>query len=217
MDPFDPRAVRAAYDTAAADYVTAFAGDLDGLPVDRSLLDACARQLQRGSRVLDLGCGPGQVADYLSCRGLQVVGLDLSHRMLILGSGRTPDASFAGGDMRRLPFGSQSFRAVVAYYSVQHLPRSELSAALMEIHRVLTSDGRLVLATHLGEGEVQMDELLGHAVSPVGGTFYAPDELQDELRRQSFSIETSQQRDPLPHEHQSKRIYLIARPEGPSF
>src|SRR5258708_7718579 len=134
MDPFDPRAIGAAYDTVAADYVKAFAGDLDRLPVDRSLLDACARQLERGSRVLDLGCGPGQVADYLTSRGLQVVGLDLSHQMLILGSGRTSDASFAGGDMRRLPFGSQSFRTVVAYYPVHHLPRSELPPALEEIH-----------------------------------------------------------------------------------
>jgi ubiquinone/menaquinone biosynthesis C-methylase UbiE len=214
MDPFDPRAVRAAYDTAAADYVTAFAGDLDRLPVDRSVLDACARQLPGGSRVLDLGCGPGQVAAYLTRGGLQVVGIDLSHQMLIFGSGRTPDASFAGADMRRLPFRSGSFRAVVAYYSVQHLPRSELPGALKEIHRVLTSDGRLALATHLGEGETQMDEFLGHAVSPVGGTFYTPDELREVLRHQSFSVEAAQQRDPLPHEQQSQRIYLIARPEA---
>jgi ubiquinone/menaquinone biosynthesis C-methylase UbiE len=216
MDPFDPVAIRAAYDTAAADYVTAFADDLGGLPVDRSLLDGCAQQLNRGSRVLDLGCGPGQVADYLTRRGLQVIGLDLSHQMLTLGSGRTHGVTFAGGDMRWLPFRSQSFRAVVAYYSVQHLPRSELPLALKEIHRVLTSDGRLVLATHLGEGETQIDEFLGHAVSPFGGTFYAPDELEDEFRRQLFSVEQSQQRDPLPHEHQSKRIYLVARREDPS-
>jgi ubiquinone/menaquinone biosynthesis C-methylase UbiE len=215
VNPFDRRAVQAAYDTAAVDYVKAFADDLEGLPVDRSLLDACARQLNGVGRVLDLGCGPGQVADYLTRSGLQVIGLDLSPQMLVLASGRTPDASFAGGDMRWLPFRSHSFRAVVAYYSVQHLPRSELAVALKEIHRVLTSDGRLVLATHLGEGEIQMDEFLGHEVSPFGGTFYAVDELGEELRRQSFSVEEFQQRVPLPHEHQSQRIYLLARREGP--
>lgn len=215
MDPFDPKAIRSAYDTVAADYVTAFADDLEGLPVDRSLLDAFARQLGGGSRVLDLGCGPGQVAGYLTRRRLQLTGLDLSPEMLVLSSRRTPDASFVGGDMRWLPFRSQSFRAVVAYYSVHHLPRSELPLGLKEIHRVLATDGRLVLATHLGEGVIQMDEFLGHAVSPFGGTFYAPDELMDHLRRQSFSVEQCQHRDPLPHEHQSQRIYLMARPEGP--
>jgi ubiquinone/menaquinone biosynthesis C-methylase UbiE len=215
VNPFHPKAIRAAYDTAAADYVTAFADDLDGLPVDRSLLGACARQLDQGSRVLDLGCGPGQVAGFLTRRGLQVTGLDLSPEMLVLGSRRAPDATFVGGDMRWLPFRSQSFRTVVAYYSLHHLPRHELPLALKEIHRVLAADGRLVLATHLGEGEIQMDEFLGHAVSPFGGTFYAPDELVAQLRRQSFSVEESQYRDPLPHEYQSQRIYLIARPEVP--
>jgi len=56
-----------------------------------------------------------------------------------------------------------------------------------------------------------MHEFLGHQIEPVGGTFYGDEDLRDELLRQSFVAEQSRQRDPLPHEHQSKRIYLIAR------
>lgn len=215
MDPFDPRAVRAAYDTVAADYVEAFADDLDGLPVDRSVLDACSQRFGGAGPLLDLGCGPGQVTQYLADRGIQVIGLDLAPQMLLLAARRTRQHSFACGDMRSLPFRSRSFRAVVAYYSVQHLPRSELGIALQEVHRVLTSEGILVLATHLGGGEIQMDEFLGHAIDPIGGTFYTDEELRDELRRHSFSVEESHQRDPLPHEYQSQRIYWTARRAEP--
>ena len=64
--PFDPRLVGAAYDVAADDYVAAFGGDLDALPLDRSILDRAVGGIDGNGRVLDLGCGPGQVAEYLS-------------------------------------------------------------------------------------------------------------------------------------------------------
>jgi ubiquinone/menaquinone biosynthesis C-methylase UbiE len=211
VDPFDAKAVRAAYDTVAVDCAAAFADDLHALPIDRSFLDATAERIDGIGPVLDLGCGPGQVAKYLTARGIAVIGLDSATQMLSLAAERTNRAHFACGDMRALPFCSQSLRAVVAFYSIQHLPRSELWIALGEIHRVLTPEGILVVATHLGGGEICIHEFLGHEIEPVGGTFYGEEELRDELVRQSFSVEMSLQRDPLPHEHQSKRVYVMAR------
>jgi ubiquinone/menaquinone biosynthesis C-methylase UbiE len=213
VDPFDWRAVRAAYDTVADDYVAAFGDDLDVLPVDRSVLDAVAHRLGRGGRVLDVGCGPGQVGRYLAAHGdLEVVGLDLALRMLRLAGRAAGRDTFVDGDMRTLPFLRHSFAAVVAFYSIQHLARSDLGAALGEFRRVLRPDGALVVATHLGGGEVQVDQFLGHQIGAVGGTLYEEEELRADLARQSFTVERSVRRDPLPHEHPSERIYLIARP-----
>ncbi|MHB1488334.1 MAG: class I SAM-dependent methyltransferase [Acidimicrobiales bacterium] len=121
MDPFDPKAVGAAYDAAADEYVAAYADDLDDLPLDRSILDQAAQMLIGAGPVLDLGCGPRQVARYLVDQGLDVVGLDLAPGMLQFASRHTPGAGFACGDMRALPFGDQAFCGVVAFYSVQHL------------------------------------------------------------------------------------------------
>jgi ubiquinone/menaquinone biosynthesis C-methylase UbiE len=211
VDPFDPRAVRAAYDVVAEDYVAAFADDLNQLSVDRSVLDAAIGQVTGKGPVLDLGCGPGQVAEYLSAHGAEVMGLDLARRMLRLAAERIGLARFTCGDMRMLPFRSQSFSVVVAFYSIHHLPRSDLSSALNEIHRVLAPGGVLVVATHLGEGEVYSNQFLGHEFETVGGTHYGEDELRDTIGRQYFAVEQSCRRDPLPHEHQSQRIYLIAR------
>jgi ubiquinone/menaquinone biosynthesis C-methylase UbiE len=216
VDPFDWKAVRAAYDTVAEDYVEAFADDLDGLPVDRSILDRAREQLDGVGLVLDLGCGPAQVAHNLTSHGIEVVGLDIATHMLRLAAARMNRDVFACGDMRALPFPSQSFRGVVAFYSIQHLPRSDLRIVLREIHRVLTSDGVLVVATHLGDGETQVHEFLGHEIEPVGGTFFSEEELRVALVDESFSWEASRRRDPLPHEYQSKRIYVMAR-RRPSF
>jgi SAM-dependent methyltransferase len=212
-EPFDSKSVRAAYDVAADDYVAAFADDLDHLPVDRSVLDVAAELVSRKHPVLDIGCGPGQVAQYLTDLGIEMIGVDLAPLMLVLAAQRAQRDRFANSDMRALPFRSQSFSGAVAFYSIQHLPRLVLGNALSEIHRVLIPDGILVVATHLGHGEVYVDEFLGHKIDPVGGTLYAEEELRLELERRSFRVEQARRRGPLPHEHQSERVYLTARRE----
>jgi ubiquinone/menaquinone biosynthesis C-methylase UbiE len=213
-EPFEPKSVRAAYDVAADDYVAAFADDLDRLPVDRSVLDITAELLCRNQPALDIGCGPGQVAQYLTERGIEMIGVDLAPRMLLLAAQRAHRDRFVNCDMRALPFPSQSFSGAVAFYSIQHLPRLALGDALREIHRVVVPDGILVVATHLGHGEVYVDEFLGHQIDPVGGTLYTEEELRLELERRSFRVEQARRRGPLAHEHQSERIYLTARREA---
>jgi SAM-dependent methyltransferase len=213
-EPFDAAAVRAAYDVTAEDYAEAFADDLLRLPIDREVLDAVAEGLRGESVVLDLGCGPGQVGQYLADRGLRVVGLDLALQMLLVAGRRTGNRNLACGDMRSAPFGSESFSGVVAFYSIHHLPRSELGSALVEIRRILKPTGLFVVATHLGESEVYSSEFLGHRIRTVGGTLYGKDELLNELQSQSFVVQDVRHRDPLPHEHQSGRIYVTARLAG---
>ena len=206
--------VGAAYDAVADDYAVAFADDLDRLPVDRTILDATASRLDAGRAVLDLGCGPGQVGAYLADRDLDVVGLDLAPRMLGLAAHRSGRTGLVCGDMQLLPFGEHSFAAVVAFYCVQHVPRPALGPLLAEIRRVLTPNGLVVIAAHLGEGEAYVGELLGHTFEPFGGTFFGRREVRDALVAGSFVEEVSRLRSPLPHEHPSERIYVIARRDG---
>lgn len=211
MEPFDPSAARAAYDVTAEDYAEAFANDLLELPVDRKVLDGVVEGIARGESVLDLGCGPGQVGQYLAERGLQIVGMDSAFKMLLVARRRTGNCCLACGDMRFIPFRTASFSGVVAFYSVHHLPRPALRTALAEIRRILKPAGLLVVATHLGESEVYNSTFLGHEIETVGGTLYGEDELVGVLESQSFVIEDIRWRDPLPHEHESRRIYLTSR------
>lgn len=212
MDPFARRAVQGAYDTVAEDYAHAFADDLMRLPVDRAVLEATLERVDRDrDRILDLGCGPGQVGQYLASRGGRVFGANLSPRMLALARRRSSIHRVACGDIRALPFGSDSFGAVVAYYSIQHMPRAHLGGAIDEARRVLQPRGVFVLAAHLGTGEVQTDEFLGHRIAPVAGTLYGREELEDAVVASGFVVEVARERGALPHEHQSQRVYLIAR------
>ena len=211
MDPFSARAVRSAYDRVAEDYATAFADDLKRLPVDTVVLEEAGKSLLGDGPVLDLGCGPGHVAQFLSLRGVRVIGVDLAPGMLAVARARFSRRPVAAGDLRCLPVRTGSCAGAVAFYSLQHVPRSSLGSALAEIRRVLTRRALLVVAAHLGEGEFFADELLGHTFPKVGGCFYAADEMVQAVAGNGFVVESDRQRGPLPHEHPSQRIYLLAR------
>lgn len=98
----------------------------------------------RPRRVLEVGCGPGGLAERLA-RELRVelAALDLSPRMVELTRARGVDAR--AGDVQALPFPDGSFDCAVAAFVLYHVPDLERSVA--ELARVLRPGGRLVAAT----------------------------------------------------------------------
>jgi ubiquinone/menaquinone biosynthesis C-methylase UbiE len=216
-DPFSPDAVRGAYDTVAADYAVRFGDDLDQLPLDREMIDvAVAAAGDDGDGdgdgwILEAGCGPAPVARHLAGRRHRIVGVDLSFAMLVVAGERQPGLPLTHADVRRLPLRDGSCAVAVAYYSLQHVPRPELGAALAEIARVLRPRGVLLVATHLGEGEAIFDEFLGHRIGQVGGCYHGRDELIGHLSAAGFEVADERRRGPLPHEGPSERLYVIAR------
>jgi len=105
-----------------------------------------------GSRVLDLGCGPGVTAFGMLDRvpDLDVVGLDLSRTMLFLADlqkrvePRGDRVRFVHGDAARLPFPDASFDAVTGHSFLYLLP--DPGIVLAEVFRVLRPGGRCVFA-----------------------------------------------------------------------
>jgi hypothetical protein len=77
--------------------------------------------------------------------------------------------------------------------------------------RVLDHEGVLLVATHLGVGDVLSDEFLGHRIGTIAGALYRREELLGLLAAAGFGVEVERQRGPLPHEYQSQRMYLLAR------
>jgi ubiquinone/menaquinone biosynthesis methyltransferase len=93
---------------------------------------------------LDLATGTGDIAFRLAAAGMQVVGLDVTRRMIELAReksaahGNVP--RFLVGDMLALPFPDGSFNVVTAGYGLRNVP--DLRAAVDEIHRVLKKGGQ---------------------------------------------------------------------------
>jgi ubiquinone/menaquinone biosynthesis methyltransferase len=94
-----------------------------------------------GARALDLATGTGDIAFALAARGADVVGLDITHRMLVLARAKRKE-KFVVGDMLALPFPPRSFDIVTTGYGLRNVPT--LTIAVDEIHRVLRPGGQLV-------------------------------------------------------------------------
>lgn len=207
--------VKSSYDRVAEDYARRMFGELEHKPFDRQLLDRFAARVQESGTACDLGCGPGHVARYLHEQGLRVIGVDLSPAMVELARRLNPGIEFRQGNMLSLSIGEGAWGGIAAFYSIIHIPRTEVLAALAEMKRVLRPGGLLLLAFHVGDETVHLDEWWGHTVT-VNFLILRPDEMADSLRAAGFEVEEVLERDPYPKvEHQSRRAYIFARkPEG---
>lgn len=94
-----------------------------------------------GDSVLDLACGTGDLVARSREQGANVVGLDLTPKMLTLARQRKIDSPLVAADMCLLPIAKETFSVVTVGYGLRNVP--DLPSALSEIHRVLKPGGRL--------------------------------------------------------------------------
>jgi SAM-dependent methyltransferase len=140
----DPEVVRAEYQDESSFAVRAAAwANATGPSARRLAFEAIAEV--EPSRVLEVGCGRGELADRIARElGAEVTALDQSERMVELARALGVDARV--GDVQELPFEDSSFDCAVAAWMLYHVP--DLDRALTELARVLLPGGRLVAVTN---------------------------------------------------------------------
>ena len=107
------------------------------------ILPLAAECLAGARRVLDVGCGEGQVARLASTLGAEtVVGVDPTWAQVAVAGERAGGPSYARGGAAALPFPDAAFDAVVACLVFEHI--REVDAAIAEVGRVLEPGGRFV-------------------------------------------------------------------------
>ena len=138
-------------------------------PLARVIVE-CARP-EPGEHVLDTACGTGIVARLVAPRvgpSGRMVGLDYDSIMIEMARGLAPEIEWRQGDLQNLPFSDGSYDLVTCQQGLQYLP--DPGAGLRQIHRVLRSGGRMVLATWSdmakSPGHVLLFQALGATIGP---------------------------------------------------
>ena len=202
--------IQISYDRVADEYVRRIFQELEHKPLDRELLDRFAAHVQGIGPGCDMGCGPGHVARYLHGRGLHVTGVDLSPMMVQQARTLNPGIEFKQGDMRSLEIEDEAWGGIVAFYSIIHISRTEVIAVLGELKRTLRPGGLLLMAFHIGDDVVHLDEWWGQQVS-VDFVCFRPEEMQSFLWDAGFDVGEIVEREPYPDvEHPSRRAYIFA-------
>jgi arsenite methyltransferase len=131
-----------------------------------------ALKLRQGERVLDIGSGPGLLANEMAAlvaRNGRVCGIDISEDMLVMAKKRCADqpwTEFKKSDATHLPYPDDSFDAAVSTQVYEYV--ADIPQALAELYRVTRPRGRVVvldsdygsLVIHT-ENEARMERVLG--------------------------------------------------------
>ena len=135
----------------------------------KSHLDALLATVGKveGLRVIDIGCGEGQMARALAALGADVTGYDPFIE------GTDPVAHGAGrfrlvkASADAIPEPDQSADLVLFIFSLHHVPDAKLAGALAEVRRILRPAGRLYVAEPLPQGPHQYVMELFHDETAV--------------------------------------------------
>lgn len=120
---------------------------------------------QAGERLLDLGCGTGELTAQIAGSGAQVIGFDASPAMLQHAKSAFPDLDFRLGHGEDFDFG-RDFDAVFSNATLHWIP--DHKAVAQSVHRALQPGGRFV-GEFGGQGNVaQLEAALTRAAHELG-------------------------------------------------
>lgn len=116
--------------------------------------------LEPFGKVLDVGVGTGALASKYLDDSVSIIGVDQSHKMLLIAKKKYPNLKLRVGDFMKLPFESNSFERVVSTYAFHHLDDTEKEYALRELIRVLKPNGELLIGDMMFADSASRDAFL---------------------------------------------------------
>ena len=161
---------------------------------------AFTSRLTEGARVLELGCGGGTVETRRLAERFAVTGVDISPKQVERARASIPEAEFVCADFTELQLSPASIDGVIAYYTLNHVPRELLAPLLTRAHGWLVPGGWFLVAFGTSDNPGWTGEWLG------AETFFAsfPPEVNSRLVREAgFEIERDE-------------VVVFEEPEGPA-
>lgn len=151
------QATRNSYDEIAGQYEDHVRQVFPADVIDRAMIGAFADLVAASDNheVVDVGCGPGHITDFLDRRGVSVRGIDLSPAMLELARRARPDLRFDLGSLLDLDIPDGALGGVLVHYSIIHTPPERLPVAFAEFARVLAPGGYLLVSFQTGDDSLQ--------------------------------------------------------------
>jgi ubiquinone/menaquinone biosynthesis C-methylase UbiE len=171
------------YNKIAEIYTNKYFEDL----VDIPYIDRFLTLIPNNSKILDVGCGPGNFSAYIRNKGFDIQGIDLSKEMLKVANKKVPKVKFELMDMRDLKFSSNSFEGLLVAYSLIHIPSNEILNTLKGFNKILKNDGKILIIAQAGEPDRIVDETLVKG-RKIFINFFTRNKLKNYLESTGFEV-----------------------------
>ncbi|PSM42643.1 SAM-dependent methyltransferase [Streptomyces dioscori] len=183
---------RASYDADATNYADETRNLLAELPPEQEVMALFAESVRAagGGPVADVGCGPGRITAHLRDLGVDAFGIDLSPRMIEVARNEHPGVRFEVGSMTQLGLADGSLAALLAWYSIMHVPDEAIGGVLTGFHRVLRPGGLLLLGFHAAGTSPPKAQDDDEAWPEAYGRLRRPSQVAAWLAGTGFTVET---------------------------
>jgi SAM-dependent methyltransferase len=104
------------------------------------IIPLAVEELAGRHKILDLGCGDGQIARALAAQGSEVLGVDPTQLHIDVATERGGGPQYLLGGATKIPADDESFDAVVACLVFEHI--DQMDEAMTEVARVLKPNGQ---------------------------------------------------------------------------
>lgn len=169
------------YNKIAQEYDKEFGNDYSDTPyVDKFL------NYLEGKKVLDIGCGVGNLTKYIMDKGFNVEGIDLSKGMLNIAKQKYSDIKFYEMNMKEITL-RKKYDGIMLAYSLFHLTKKEVIEVLPKYYDLLNSNGKILLILQYGQGERIVNEPLKEGLK-IFINYYSQDEIIEILKNNRFKI-----------------------------
>ena len=187
MDTQRQKIIKNAYNRVAKAYADMCFYELYDKPLDKKLYDLFFERVINKGIALEIGCGPGEIANYLKMKGLNIIGIDISDKMIEIAKQLNPFIDFRVGDVFNLKFNNKSVAGVVAPYLIVNFKLDDVPKALSEIHRVLIDKGQLLISFHSGQQELEINDFFIKG-NTIPYTYFDSNTIRDRLIESGFKI-----------------------------
>jgi len=161
-------------------------------------------------KVLDLGCGPGHHSKIFMENGFEVVGIDLSEKMIEIAKTTVKNVDFQVMDIMNLNFPHNYFDGIWASASLIHIPKIIISQALLNLKMILNRKGLIYISVKEGNGEELItDERYGGVKKFYA--YYERKEIEKLLVQRDFKILKEKIRERRITYDTNDWIYLICK------
>ena len=169
------------YNKIAQEYDKEFGNDYSDTPyVDKFL------NYLEGKKVLDIGCGVGNLTKYIMDKGFNVEGIDLSKEMLNIAKQKYSDIKFYEMNMKEITL-RKKYDGIMLAYSLFHLTKKEVIEVLPKYYDLLNSNCKILLILQYGQGERIVNEPLKEGLK-IFINYYSQDEIIEILKNNRFKI-----------------------------
>lgn len=109
---------------------------------------AFCRHLAPGAKVLEIGCGPGNITRYLLEQrpDLKLLATDIAPNMLELAKANNPDVAFAWLDCRDMSGITDTYDGIVCGFCLPYLSEAESAKLIRDCAKILKTGGALYLS-----------------------------------------------------------------------